>query len=104
MVRNGDVGKRYPPPARAEPFWPAQATVLAAIALQLLVDARLTAGPRWLVPGFEGALLLGLSLASPKQLEREHRTRRRVALALTAFVSAANITSLVLLTHQLLHH
>jgi uncharacterized membrane protein len=105
MERNGDVvGRPYPPPARAEPFWPALATVLAAIALQLLLPARLTAGPTWLLPALEGALLLGLALATPRRLEREHRVRRRVALGLTAFVSAANITSLALLTHQLLHH
>ncbi len=35
----------------AEPFWPAQATILAAIGLQLLLPARLTVGPSWLIPG-----------------------------------------------------
>jgi uncharacterized membrane protein len=97
-------GRPYPPPARAEPFWPAQATVLAAIALQLLLPKRLTAGPTWLLPTLEAALLVGLALATPRQLEREHTVRRRTALGLTAFVSAANITSLVLLSHELLHH
>jgi uncharacterized membrane protein len=104
MAQNAAVGRPYPPPARPEPFWPAQATVLAAIALQLLLPKRLTAGPTWLLPGLEGVLLLGLAVSTPRQLEREHRVRRRGALALTAFVSAANITSLALLTHQLLHH
>ncbi len=94
----------YPPPAAAEPFWPAQLTVLAAIALQLLLPARLTVGPRWLVPGFEAALLLGLFVVTPNQLEDEHPRRRRIALAMTAFVSAANIYSLAALTHYLLHH
>jgi uncharacterized membrane protein len=97
-------GRPYPPPARAEPFWPAQATVLVAIALQLLLPKRLTAGPTWLLPVLEAALLVGLALATPRQLEREHTVRRRMALGLTAFVSAANITSLVLLSHELLHH
>ncbi len=104
MTRNGGVGRLYPPPPRAEPFWPAQVTVLAAIALQLLLPKRVTAGPTWLLPALEGALLLGLAVSTPRQLEHEHRTRRRVALSLTAFVSAANITSLALLTHELLHH
>src|SRR5438105_1504604 len=62
MVQNGDVGRPYPPPARAEPFWPALATVLGAIALQLLLPKRLTAGPTWLLPALEGALLLGLAV------------------------------------------
>ena len=43
-------GRPYPPPPPAEPFWPAQATILAAIGLQLLLPARLTVGPSWLIP------------------------------------------------------
>ncbi len=94
----------YPPPAASEPFWPAQLTVLAAIALQLLLPARLHVGPTWLVPALEGALLIGMFMATPNQLEHEHPLRRAFALSLTAFVSAANIFSLAALTHYLLHH
>jgi uncharacterized membrane protein len=97
-------GRPYPPPAATEPFWPAQLTVLAAIGLQLLLPKRLTVGPSWLIPALEGALLLGMFIATPRQLEHEHPQRRRVALGLTAFVSAANIFSLGALTHFLLHH
>jgi uncharacterized membrane protein len=96
-------GRPYPPPAAAEPFWPAQATILAAIALQLALPERLTAGPSWLIPSLEAALLLGMSMATPRQLEQEHPRRRRVALSLTAFVTAANIYSLGALIHLLLH-
>jgi hypothetical protein len=97
-------GRLYPPPADPEPFWPAQATILAAIGLQLLLPRRLTVGPSWLIPSLEGALLIGMFLATPNQLEHEHRVRRNVALGLTGFVSAANIFSLGALTHFLLHH
>lgn len=97
-------GRPYPPPAAGEPFWPAQLTILAAILLQLLLPRRLTAGPTWLIPGLEAALLLGMFMATPRQLEHEHPVRRRVTLGMTAFVSAANVFSLVLLTHYLLHH
>jgi uncharacterized membrane protein len=100
----GQPRRLYPPPAASEPFWPAQATVLAAIALQLLLPPRLTVGPRWLIPTLEGALLLGMFLATPRELEGEHPLRRGVAIGLTAFVSAANIYSLAALTHYLLHH
>ncbi len=65
---------------------------------------RLTAGPVWLVPGLEAVLFIGMFLATPRQLEHEHPRRRRVAIGLTAFVSAANIYSLAALTHHLLHH
>jgi uncharacterized membrane protein len=78
--------------------------VLAAIAIQLFLPDRLTIGPSWLIPSLEGVLLLGISLATPRQLEREHSRRRRAALGLIAFVSAANIYSLGALTHYLLHH
>jgi uncharacterized membrane protein len=97
-------GRPYPPPPAAEPFWPAQVTILAAIVLQLTLPSRLTVGPTWLIPVLEGVLLLGMFLATPRQLEHEHRVRRRAALGLTAFVSSANIVSLGLLTHYLLHH
>jgi uncharacterized membrane protein len=85
-------------------FWPIQATVLVAIGLQIGLSKRLTVGPSWLLPALEGVLLLGLSMATPRQLEHEHTGRRRAAISLTALVSAANVFSLVELTHLLLHH
>lgn len=97
-------GRPYPPPPASEPFWPAQLTVLAAIGLQLALPERLTAGPSWLVPTLEGVLLAGMVIVNRNQIEDEHPRRRRVALGLTAFVTAANIYSLGALTHFLLHH
>ena len=94
----------YPPPARTEPQWPALLTVLAAIALQFSLPSRLVLGPSWLAPALEVALLIGLALASPMELEGEHPIRRGVALGLTALVSVSNVVSLGLLTHYLLHH
>jgi uncharacterized membrane protein len=96
-------GQPSPPSSGAEAPWPAQATVLVAIALQLLLPERLTAGPTWLLPALEGALLVGLTMATPRELEREHPLRRGLALVMTAFVSVANIISLALLVHFLLH-
>lgn len=98
------AGRPYPPPPESEPFWPAQLTVLVAIGIQLLLPERLTAGPSWLVPAVEGLLLIGLFVFTPNVVEDEHTRRRRAALTLTAFVSAANIYSLGALTHYLLHH
>ena len=97
-------GRPYPPPPASEPHWPAQATVLAAIILQVTLPRRLTIGPDWLLPALEGVLLIGLTLASPRQLEHEHTGRRRMALGLTALVSAANIFSLAALSHFLFRH
>jgi uncharacterized membrane protein len=97
-------GRPYPPPPRVEPAWHAQLTVLAAIGLQFALPDRLMAGPRFLLPGLECALLVGFALATPRQLEHEHAVRRRVALGLTALVSFANIGSLALLSHELFKH
>jgi uncharacterized membrane protein len=94
----------YPPPPAPEAFWPAQLTILAAIALQLALPSRLTIGPSWLIPGLEGVLLIGMFFATPNVLEHEHPRRRRVALGLIAFVSAANVYSLIELSRFLLHH
>jgi uncharacterized membrane protein len=96
--------RHYPPPPSGETAWTAQATVLAAIALQLLLPKRLTAGPTWLVPAIETVLLIGLFATTPKELEGHHAGRRRAALGTIVLVSAANVFSLVDLTHLLLHH
>ena len=101
---SGQVGRPYPPPPAPESRWPAQLTVLAAIGLQLALPDRLTVGPSWVLPTLEALLLVGLFVITPHRLEEEHPTRRRVALALTAVVSAANVYSLAALTHYLLHH
>jgi uncharacterized membrane protein len=77
---------------------------LIAIGVQLFLPESLTAGPAWLVPSLEGALLIGMFIVTPNVVEDEHPRRRRIALSLTAFVTAANIFSLGALTHFLLHH
>ena len=78
--------------------------MLATIVLQLSLPQRLTAGPTWLVPSVETVLLVGLSVATPRKLVHEHTRRRRAALSITALLSAANVFSLVELSHYLLHH
>jgi uncharacterized membrane protein len=100
----GPGGRPYPPPGAGEPLWPAQATLVGAIGLQLLLPERLTVGPTWLIPALEGALLIGLALSTPRKLARDHPRRRAVAVGFIALVSAANVFSLAELTHFLLHH
>jgi uncharacterized membrane protein len=97
-------GRPYPPPARPEPSWPPLLTLTVAIGFQLLLPERLTAGPTWLLPALEAALLVVLMVVAPRQLEAEHRVRRALALGLTALVSLANVSSLLLLSRQLLRH
>jgi len=85
------------------PFWEPQLVVACAIALQLALSADVTVGPSWLFPAMEGALLVGLVIASPHRNVRHSPLRRHVAIGMIALVSAANIVSLVLLSHRLLH-
>jgi uncharacterized membrane protein len=94
----------YPPPGRSEAHWPPQLIIALAIALQLLLPDRLSAGPHWLVPSVEALMLLSLLVASPLRIEDRHRRRRRIALTLSALASAANGVSLGLLCHFLFKH
>lgn len=85
-----------------DPFWPAQLTALAAIALYLALPERLTLGPTWLVPTLEGLLFVGLVVAMPNPAMQYSPRRRHLAVSLIGFVSAANLISLLLLAHYLL--
>lgn len=96
-------GPPYPPPPGGEPHWPPQLTILLTIVLQVLLPDRLLAGPKWLIPAIEGAMLLVLFLSAPQRLEAPHSVRRTLAMTTTALVSIANGISLVLLAHLLLN-
>jgi uncharacterized membrane protein len=87
-----------------EAFWPAQATVLGAIILQLTLPDRVNVRPTWLIPSLEALLLAGMILLTRKKEQIEHPRRRRVALGMIAFVTAANIYSLSALSKLLLHN
>jgi hypothetical protein len=85
-------------------YWPAQLCVLGAILLQVRLNGKLTVGPTWLLPSLEGALLIALAATTPRgRADADHPGRRRVALAMIAFVNVANAISLYLLAHELLH-
>jgi len=85
---------------RHNPFWPAQLTVLVAVLLDLGLTDRLTIGSRWLLPIFEGLLLLGLVVATPRARSRP-ALRRQIAIGLIGLVSAVNLYSLVELARLL---
>jgi uncharacterized membrane protein len=85
-----------------EPFWQAQLAVLFALLLYLALPGRLTLGPRWLLPLFEGVLLLGLVISTPYRHHSQSPAHRRLSIGLIALVTAANFTALGLLVHLLL--
>jgi hypothetical protein len=88
--------------ARRDPFWQAQLTAIAAIALYLALPEKLTVGPTWLLPTLEGLLVVGLIVAMPNPAMQYSPWRRHFAIALIGLVSAANLASLLLLIHYLL--
>jgi hypothetical protein len=76
-----------------EPFWEAQLVVLVAVVLYVALPARLTVGPRWLVPSLEGVLLVGLAVSTPYLHHTQSPVRRRVSIGLMAIVTAANFAA-----------
>ena len=85
-----------------EPFWQAQLAVLVALLLYLGLPGKLTLGPRWLLPAFEGVLLVGLAISTPYRHHTQSPLRRRASIALIAIVTAANFTALGTLVSLLL--
>jgi hypothetical protein len=88
--------------ARWDPYLAPQLVVASAIALDLALPQKVTIGPSWLLPSFEGLLLLGLSALTPRARTRHSPARRYGALGLIGLVSTVNTVSLILLCHYLL--
>ncbi len=84
-------------------LWHVELAVIAAIILQLLLTNKLSIGPKYLLAVMELSLLVGLRLTAPATHDRASRNRRLIGLALTALVSVANISSLILVCHALIN-
>jgi hypothetical protein len=105
-VQPSDAGRPRVPawrrPTRGEHRWPSIVAITAAIAVQLLLPDRLILHPRWLLPGVEIALAVGLIVANPVRMIRAHPVVRFGSLALVAAMTVANAGSAVLLIDRLL--
>ena len=88
---------------RGDPYWPAQLAVAAAIALNLALANQITIGPRWLLPGVEGLLLIALVIVAPARATVHRVGERRFALAVIGLVSAVNVALLVRLVDELIN-
>ncbi len=82
---------------QGENRWPVAIAMVVAIGLQLALPDRLALQSRWLLPGLEFALLIGLIIASPVRLNRESTALRIASLILAALLSLANGWSATLL-------
>jgi hypothetical protein len=85
-----------------EPRWPASLALVVCVGLYLLLPDRLVVGPHWLLPVLV-ALPLGPLSARRHRHPDESTWIRHVTIGLVALVTAANVTSLVLLVHHLLN-
>ncbi len=70
-------------------------TLMVAIALPLLLPARFSLGPRWIIPVVEAGLLVTLAFADPGRIDRRSAFIRAVSLVLVAVlaVGAAVVTA-----------
>ncbi len=84
-----------------EPYWHVYLALIIAIALQLGLNNKLTVGPKFVIAGFE--VLLIIALASTVNITKKAllRVRRLMAITLIAFISIANVASLILVISEL---
>lgn len=82
-----------------EAVWHVQLALIAIIVLQLLLEATLTVGPKYIVAGTEFMLLLLLMLVA--HTERAIYVRRTLAILLTCLISIMNVVSLILVIGSL---
>lgn len=69
---------------------PVALAIVVAIALQVALPSRLVIGPGWVLPTLEGLLLVGLTAANPRRLNRTSDLLRSASVALIALISLAN--------------
>jgi hypothetical protein len=84
----------------ADPHWPVQLAILAALGLHIALPGRVTVIPDWIVPAAEGTLLAALIVAR----QRESPRRRDLGFTLIGLVVAANTVTLGALINYLLDH
>jgi len=88
---------------QGEPRWPVSVAVIVAVVLQVTLPGRVAAHPRWLLPGVEAALLVGIVAANPTRISRRSAHLRTASIALIFVVTAANAWSAARLVDALLN-
>ena len=88
--------------ATPEPRWPASLALAVCVGLYLLLPGRLVVGPQWIVPSMIALLIVPL-LGGRHRHPNEPRGVRHLTITLIALVTVANVISMGLLVHHLLH-
>ena len=90
--------------SKGEHRWPASLAIVVAMSLYLALPNRYTIGPAWLMPLLELAILVPLSISTPRRVAHEGRLQQILAVVMIAIVNVANLASLVLLVRTLIYH
>lgn len=88
--------------SHGESRWPASLAIIAAISVYVFLPERYTLSPSWLIPALELAILIPVSLSSPRRVANESRLMQLLAVAMIGVVTVANLSALVLLIRRLL--
>ncbi len=89
-------------PIGRKELWHAQATLIAAIVLQLAISSDLRVGSKYAIAALEGLLVLGIWLTAPKRHQVFGQLNRTIAFLLIGLVSFANAGALILLINALI--
>jgi hypothetical protein len=87
----------------AEARWPMAGAVAAAIVLTALLPDAVRAGPTWLLPLIEGALLGAVIAGDPGKIDRRSRTLRSLSIVLVSVLVFGALWSTVQLIDDLIH-
>ncbi len=93
-------GRSFCPP---EARWPAELALVVAVVLYVVLPNHLIIGPRWLIPTLEGVLVLPLAIRRRMGGSLAEPLWRGMAVAVIALINLANVASVVLLVHRVLH-
>ena len=85
-----------------ESRWPATIAIIVALSLYLVLPAKLVIGPRWVLPVLELAAAIPLAMTNTERRVRNSGRIRAITVALIGLISAANLTSLILLVRYLI--
>jgi hypothetical protein len=98
---DANVLRDLPEPDDREPRWPALIALLAVGGVYAALPASLSMGPRGLVPGILGALIVPLLIT---HRSGHHVLNQRLGITVNGFITFALILSLVLLVKALPAH
>src|SRR5512132_3990971 len=86
-----------------EARWPMASAVLATMVLTILTPGAVRAGPRWVFPLIEGALLVVVIARDPGLINRRSSRLRGLSIVLVGVLVLGALWGTVLLTDDLIH-